>query len=85
MATKFIRAIPLDPSSKVSKSAVHLSDARTALTRGVDARNEAQVLDSINSAQLFIKLAKSALDSTPEAKLKVTTDNFGRSKVDYTE
>ncbi len=80
---KFIRQAPIDPNSKIGKAISQITNAKAALLRCEEARDEAQIIDAINSASLFIKLAKSALDGSEDAKLKVSTDRFGKTTVHY--
>ena len=80
---RFIRQAQIDPRSKLGKALSQVTNAKSALHRGEEARDEAQIIDAINSANLFIKLAKSALDGSDEARLKVSTDRFGKTTVHY--
>lgn len=89
MTMRFTRNIPTPPipprTKKLTITVGHLMDARIALQRGEQAHNEAQALDAINSAQLFLKLARAVLDGTGEGALVVKTDKFNRSTVNYDE
>lgn len=86
---KFYRhPIPLPPQQppktiQIEETAQHLKDAREALKRGEDAVNKAQALDAINSAQLFLTLAKARLASADKAPLVVKKDKSGRSTIAY--
>jgi len=67
------------PSVKTART--YLTQSHRALSRGCTSNDKTQVVDAINSATAFIKLAKQALVVDDDPNTKVSLDKFGRLTV----
>jgi hypothetical protein len=70
--------------TNIKKASSHLREAREALFRITPTNDAAILVDVINSTQIFLKLAKSALEEDdPKTELFVTVDKSGRPIAQY--